>query len=127
MRQAIAGIDFAPVLPLWLLAALGAVSLLVLVPAFWRRARGTWLRAGVFALLLLALSNPRLVEETRETRPDIALLLVDRSDSARIGEARSTLEDGVVSHANARALALGVREGMRCRDAVAAAGAGRLA
>ena len=80
------GIDFAPVLPLWLLAALGVLALLALVPAFLRRARGAPLRALAFALLLLALANPRLVEETRETRPDIALLVVDRSDSARIGD-----------------------------------------
>lgn len=31
--------------------------------------------------------------------------------SARIGEARSTLDDGVVSHNNARAAALGIRTG----------------
>lgn len=36
--------------------------------------------------------------------------------SARIGEARSTLEDGVVSHANAAAAALGVRPGQRLRE-----------
>lgn len=41
--------------------------------------------------------------------------------TARIGEARSTLDDGVVSHANGPARALGVRVGMRCRDAVAQA------
>jgi hypothetical protein len=92
MTRAVSAVDFAPVLPLWLLAALGAVALLVLVPAFWRRARGAWLRAGVFALLLLALANPRLVEETRETRPDVALLLVDRSDSARIGDRAARIE-----------------------------------
>lgn len=39
--------------------------------------------------------------------------------SARIGEARSTLEDGVVSHANALAAALGVAVGQGCRDALA--------
>ena len=92
MQQSLAGIDFAPVLPPWLLAGLAAVALLVLVPAFWRSARGAWWRAGVFALLLLALGNPRLVEETRETRPDIALLLVDRSDSARIGDRAARIE-----------------------------------
>ena len=72
-------------MPLWLLAGLGMVAALALVPAFWRRARGAPLRALVFLLILLALANPRLVEETRETRPDIALLVIDRSDSARIG------------------------------------------
>jgi hypothetical protein len=92
MNQVVAGVDFAPVLPFWLLAALGALAALALAPAFWRRARGAGLRAGVFALLLLALANPRLVEETRETRPDIALLLVDRSDSARIGDRAARIE-----------------------------------
>lgn len=36
--------------------------------------------------------------------------------SARIGEARSTLEDGVVSHVNAAAAALGVRPGQRLHE-----------
>ena len=53
--------------------------------AAWAPAPGIWLRALAFAALVLALANPRLVEETRETRPDIALLVVDRSDSAVLG------------------------------------------
>lgn len=40
-------------------------------------------------------------------------------DSARIGEADSTLADGVVSHANAAAQALGARPGLPCRALVA--------
>jgi hypothetical protein len=35
--------------------------------------------------------------------------------SARIGEASSTLDEGIVSHANALAQALGVCVGQRCR------------
>jgi hypothetical protein len=92
MQQALAGIDFAPVLPLWLIGALAVVALLALVPAFLRRARGAPLRALVFGLLLLALANPRLVEETRETRPDIALLVVDRSASTGIGTRAAQVE-----------------------------------
>jgi hypothetical protein len=99
MRQVIAGIDFAPILPLWLLLALAALALLALLPGLLRQARGVLWRAAAFLLLLLALANPRLVEETRETRPDIALLAVDRSDSAvingrdaRIEAARAALE-----------------------------------
>lgn len=45
-------------------------------------------------------------------------------DSARIGEARSTLEDGVVSRANALAQALGARPGSRLRDWLSAASTG---
>ncbi|MBY0335105.1 MAG: hypothetical protein K2X11_00735 [Acetobacteraceae bacterium] len=78
--------DLAPVVPLWLIAALALLSLIVLVPAALRGARGTAWRALAFALVLGALANPRLVEETRETRPDIALLVVDRSDSTRFAQ-----------------------------------------
>lgn len=35
--------------------------------------------------------------------------------SARIGEAQSTLEDGVISHANALATALGAQAGQNCK------------
>jgi hypothetical protein len=84
MREAISGIEFSPLLPLWLMAALGAAALLALVPALLARSRGVWLRALAFALVLGVLANPRLVQESREMRPDIALLVVDRSDSTRI-------------------------------------------
>ena len=36
--------------------------------------------------------------------------------SARIGEGRSTYEDGVLSHVNVRARALGARPGLTCRE-----------
>jgi len=39
--------------------------------------------------------------------------------SARIGDARSTYEDGIISHVNNRAAALGLREGISARDFVA--------
>ena len=42
--------------------------------------------------------------------------------SARIGDARSTHDDGVISHANADAAALGLTPGSRLRDALAALG-----
>jgi hypothetical protein len=40
--------------------------------------------------------------------------------SARIGDARSTYEDGIISRVNSRAAALGLREGLSARDFVAA-------
>ncbi len=39
--------------------------------------------------------------------------------SARIGDARSTYEDGIISRVNARAAALGLREGISAREFVA--------
>ena len=41
-------------------------------------------------------------------------------DSARIGEARSTLEQGRLSHCNAAARALGAQPGQNCRQLVEA-------
>jgi hypothetical protein len=38
--------------------------------------------------------------------------------SARIGDARSTLADGIISHVNPAAAALGVQPGQGCRKAV---------
>jgi hypothetical protein len=104
MRQVLAGVDFAPVIPAWLLGLLAVVALAALAPALIRiavaedgrrrpaPARGALLRLAAFAALFLALLNPRLVEETRETRPDIALLLVDRSDSATLGPRAAQIE-----------------------------------
>src|SRR6266700_4306436 len=40
--------------------------------------------------------------------------------TARIGDGADMLTRGVISHANSRAAALGVRPGMACRDAAAA-------
>jgi hypothetical protein len=84
MQDAIAGLAFAPLLPGWLFALLGAAAALALLPALLARARGVWLRALAFALILGVLANPRLVQESRDLRPDIALLVLDRSDSTGI-------------------------------------------
>lgn len=45
-------------------------------------------------------------------------------DSARIGEARSTLDDGVVSFANEAALALGLEPGRRLAEGLSEPSAG---
>jgi hypothetical protein len=104
MTQTFAGLDFAPVIPLWLLGVLALIALAALAPALIRiaidaegqrrlaPARGSLLRLAAFAALFLAIANPRLVEETRETRPDIALLVVDRSDSATLNQRPSQIE-----------------------------------
>ena len=44
--------------------------------------------------------------------------------SSRIGDAQSTLDDGIISHANAWAARMGIAAGQRCTDAVAAIGRG---
>jgi hypothetical protein len=85
-EQVIAAIHFDPLLPEWVLIALGVASLVVVALGVWRRGRGTLFRLAAFAVLLLWLTGPRLVQETRESLRDVGLLVVDRSASMQVGE-----------------------------------------
>jgi hypothetical protein len=85
-ERVIATLRFDPLLPLWALAGLGVLCGLALLPGIVRRARGTVWRAAAFAVLLAWLAGPRLVQESRETLPDIGLLVVDQTASMQVGE-----------------------------------------
>jgi hypothetical protein len=78
-------IAWAPLVPIWALAALGLVTLVVIGLGLFARARGAWWRAGTALALLAAIANPTLVAERREARPDVAVLVVDESPSQKIG------------------------------------------
>src|ERR1700744_1478990 len=93
LEQAIAAIRFDPLLPAWLIAAHGVVCLLAVAPAVWRRARGVTWRIVGFAVLLLWLAGPRLVQETRETLPDVGLLVVDHTASMQVGDRAQLAEE----------------------------------
>jgi hypothetical protein len=101
-EQVIAAIRFDPLLPVWLLAALGVLSLAVVGLGIWRRGRGTLLRAAAFAVLLLWLTGPRLVQETRQSLRDIGLLVVDQSASMQVGD-RAHLADAARQSIEAQA------------------------
>ena len=90
-------ISFDPVLPWQLIAALGAMLVLVLVGLAWARIRGTVLRALASALLVLALTNPVLQREEREGLPGVVALVVDDSGSQRLGSRRSQTEAAVAA------------------------------
>jgi len=79
-------IDWVPLVPWPLLAALGGATVALAAFALWRRAPGVWWRGLAVATLLLALANPTLVEEEREALSDVALLVVDRSPSQKIAD-----------------------------------------
>jgi hypothetical protein len=74
-------IDFAPHVPLIALWALIAVSVLLTAFALFRRAKGAWARALAFAALIAALANPLIVHEKREPLQDVAVVVLDRSQS----------------------------------------------
>ncbi len=92
MDPIIAALRFQPLLPLWLLAGLGLLAAVAMVPALLRRASGAVLRGVAFLVLLLWLAGPRLVQETRQGLPDIGLLLVDRTASMQIGDRAALAE-----------------------------------
>lgn len=83
------GLAFAPMLPLWAVAAFAAAAVLLLALGAWRRARGLWWRAAGLALLLLILLDPSLVRERRDAQKDVAIVIVDDSPSMDIGNRRA--------------------------------------
>ncbi len=85
-EEVIAALRFEPLLPLWVIASVGAFALLMVVLAAIRRARGTLWRLACFAILLVWLAGPRLVQESRDSLPDIGLLVVDQTASMQVGE-----------------------------------------
>jgi hypothetical protein len=80
------GIAFAPLLPWPFLLAAGIAGALLVAVIAWKRGRG-WLARGLtIAALLAALGNPRFVSEEREPRPDVAVVVTDRSLSQSIAD-----------------------------------------
>lgn len=74
-------VDFAPLLPAPLLWTLAAVAALLVAMLLWRRSRGALIRALSLVAMLLALANPTLREEERESLANVAIVLVDQSTS----------------------------------------------
>ena len=87
--QGLSGLAFTPLLPVALLAALTALSVAVVAYGAWARARGMAWRAVVLAAGLVALLNPTLVDERRESLPDVAVLVIDSTASQDIGARRA--------------------------------------
>jgi hypothetical protein len=105
LETVIATLRFDPLLPIWVVLGLGLLCLLALLPGLWRRAAGTLWRAAAFAVLLLWLAGPRLVQESRETLPDIGLLVVDRTASMQVGD-RARLAEAARASIAAQAAAM---------------------
>ncbi len=72
---------FSPLLPLTWLIAFAVLAALLLIPGVWRRMRGAWFRVAAAIALLLALSNPVLLNEQREPLSTVVAMVVDHSAS----------------------------------------------
>lgn len=77
---------FDPLLPLWVIAALGGLTLVAVAYAWWRGLAGWSLRFLAMAVVLAALSGPVLQRENRAPLTDIVLMLVDQSASQELGD-----------------------------------------
>jgi hypothetical protein len=86
------GISFSPLIPVefvWAAAVIAAVVAALLVLA---RSRGTLIRIGALALMVLALANPSLTREDREPLTSVAVVVVDKSPSQNFGDRAAQTE-----------------------------------
>ena len=79
-------ISFAPLIAWPWLAAILVLALLPVLFALVRQARGGLLRLIAIAALGAVLLNPSLVKEKRDPIRDVALIVVDRSESQTLGK-----------------------------------------
>ena len=77
---------FSPLIPWTALAVIGAVAALLALANLAARLRGAVVRAVAIALFVLALANPSISKEDRETLPNVVAVVVDRSASQALGE-----------------------------------------
>ena len=78
-------LTFSPLFPWPFIAALGLLAILPCSFAIIKHARGAVWRLAGFLLLLGILANPQWSTRTTRPLPDIALVLVDQSQSMEIG------------------------------------------
>lgn len=89
-------VAFDPMIPWPWLAFAGAIVLTLTIYGIWRGQRGSFMRGLTGAFLLLFLAQPLLVEENRDPVDDIAVVVVDDSDSQSLKN-RPALRDGAVA------------------------------
>jgi hypothetical protein len=76
---------FAPQLPIWLIIGLGVTAAAYLGVSLVARAPGLGWRVAALAAVLLALANPAVLREEREPLDDVAVVVIDESQSQAIG------------------------------------------
>lgn len=77
-------ITFAPMIPWWVLLALGTALFAIGGFGLSRRARGSLLRISAFAVVVLTLAGPRTQHEQHTPQDDVAIIVVDRSPSQMV-------------------------------------------
>jgi len=87
------GIAFSPLVPnqvLWAALAVAAIAAVLLIVI---KSRGAFVRAVALAFAALALANPSLTKEDRESLPSVAVVVVDKSPSQNFGDRAKQTEE----------------------------------
>ena len=79
-----ANIAFTPLIPWSVLWGLGAFAAVCLIISLWRDLSGWMLRTLAAMILLVALAEPSLQTEQRESLSNIVLVIVDHSESQTV-------------------------------------------
>src|SRR3990172_1268984 len=78
-------LSFAPLLPQPVLWAAGLMLLALAAAGLVARARGSLLRLATALVIIAALANPSMRKEERDPLSDIAVAVIDASQSQEIG------------------------------------------
>jgi hypothetical protein len=114
MTSSAASIAFDPLLPWEALLVLGLIGIAIAAAGLARRATGVLWRIAAVATVLAALANPSLVEEERRGIDDVALIVIDDSDSQSINDRRAQ----VAAAREALRKRLGTLQGLEIREVV---------
>jgi hypothetical protein len=79
------GVVFSPLIPPPALLFACAFAAVLIGYGIWHRAKGVFVRVLPIAALLVALADPQLVSEQRQALKDVAVIVVDESDSQKLG------------------------------------------
>jgi len=85
-------IGISPLVPEWLLGFAVVLAVVLIAVSLWRRGAGAWWRIIAYAAIIIALINPSALREEREPVTDVAVLVVDRSQSNTLDD-RTSLTD----------------------------------
>ena len=102
-------IEYAPFVSWPILGAFGVLCLSTILFMLFNNRRGSILRGITAGLLLACLANPTIRQDEREQLTDIAVAIVDQSQSQNIGQ-RSTQTQKALADLKSRLAALGNTE-----------------
>jgi hypothetical protein len=85
-------LSFSPLLPVWALGLAAALALMLALVSGWMRVPGWPLRGLAMALIVFALLGPAVEREDREPLSSVVSVVVDESQSQRLGERTQTTQ-----------------------------------